>query len=332
MSDDVVDGIKLLDIQAEMRYPIVSAYEFEFLKKEEEVRNRLKGASIYLIVQREAMFFEKLVTNGNILEFDISDSTNLPIHCKLDLIKAGMTDVGDIINLELQYHKAIPSEEPPYNCVAAFKLTKEDGSFIVWETPSKFLYEVLANGLPASINGDIGPYIHYKVHYIGKAWAQDVWDRLTGHDNLQEILTLEGPISTEIRMPSYEVAILIIDIVGYDEANMIGGYEFAIPAGVKPIIHYLKNEQDFEKFFDKPPIEARAVELTNETEAMLVRIFMPKYNDVKFENYPRIKRGARSAGFTSSSLTLSRMPVRLSTLHRPYNPFGTMDFDASDLK
>lgn len=40
-TDNIVEGVKVAQIYASTQYPIVSAYEFEFLKEEDVIRERL---------------------------------------------------------------------------------------------------------------------------------------------------------------------------------------------------------------------------------------------------------------------------------------------------
>ena len=44
---------------------------------------------------------------------------------------------------------------------------------------------------------------------------------------------------------------------------------------------------------------------------MLIHRFQPEYNEVKFSNYPNIKGGMRSMGYTDTRLALERLPAFL---------------------
>lgn len=66
-------GIKNIEIAATTRYPIVSAYEYEFLKGEEELQRRMAGCTIYFILQRPLMYFNNVIQDGHTLRFDIVD-------------------------------------------------------------------------------------------------------------------------------------------------------------------------------------------------------------------------------------------------------------------
>jgi hypothetical protein len=307
-----ITGIKIIQIAATTQYPIVSAYEYEFLKGEEAVRERLSGCSIYFILQRPLMYFNNMTMSEGKIYFDIVDTVHEPLHGTIDMVECGLATEGEDLFIDLQYYKKEPDKQPPHNDVAAFKVLKLDGSFVVWETPQKLLYEAIANGLLVSFNGNINDYLEYQVHYIGKSFSQKVWDRLTGHEKMQKILTLEEPIATTNARAPFEITLLMLDIIGFDEGNLTPIYDFAVPKGVTAIPHTLDTEEDFEKFF-QPSLQARAPELTSEVEAMLINMFKPAYNDVLFENYPNINKGTRSAGYTHATLLVQKLPVVLKT-------------------
>jgi hypothetical protein len=63
-------GIKNIQIVATTQYPIVSAYEYEFLKGEEELRARMSGCSIYFILQRPLMYFNDVIMRDGRIYLD----------------------------------------------------------------------------------------------------------------------------------------------------------------------------------------------------------------------------------------------------------------------
>jgi hypothetical protein len=309
-----VQGVKSVEIMATTSYSIVSAFEYEFLKQESVVQERLKDSTIYFILQRPLMFFDNLVPGDGELTFDIVDGVNPPLQCKLDTTNVGVPP-GEDTELVLQYYRDNAVNQSPYREVAGFKLMTSQGDFIVWETPQKLLFEALANGLSLEINGDIAPYLKYHVHYIGQAFSQAVWKRLTGHEKVQKILTIEEPLSALTTRPALEVSILMLSIIGFDEAIMLPYYEGLLPDGVQPIVHYFDfgdDNESFERFY-LPFVGLGAKELTNEAEALLINLFSPKYNDNKFKNYPNLKKGARSVGYSNAILTINRLPAHLVT-------------------
>jgi hypothetical protein len=316
-----ITGIKNIVITATTQYPVVSAYEYEFLKGETVVRERTKGCSIYFILQRPLMYFNNVrMGDGNIV-FDIIDTVHAPLRCKMNLVECGLARHDEPVMIEVQFYKTAPDLVEPYNDVAAFKIVREDGTFVVWETPQKLLYEAIANDLPVKFDGEINDYLKYHVHYIGKAFSQPVWDRLTGHEKMQRILTLEGPIASKNARAPFEIGLLMLDIVGVDEANIIGGYDIAVPPGVTPILHTMESDDEIETFYSlrlQPP----ASELTSEVEGILVSTFKPAYNEKLFDSYPNISKGTRSAGYTHASLIIEKMPVVLETDHHTQELVG----------
>ena len=314
-------GIKLIDVVATTAYPIVSAYEYEFLKGEEVVRKFLENATIYFILQRPLMFFDNLVSDDGELSFDIVDGVNQPLRCKVELSALGIPRNEEGL-LRVQYYREPTSKESPFKEVAAFQLLQSDETFVVWETPQKILYEAIANGLPVSIEGDVTPFLRYRVHYIGKAFSQNVWQRHTGHDKLQKILTLEEPLSALTTRPALEISVLMLSIIGVGDVPIFPYTGFPEPDGVEPIVHEFDFEEDNENFeaFYTPQLSLGALELTNEVEAKLINLFKPEYNDTLFENYPNIKSGTRSKGYSGSHVTIEKLPAILVTDHFRQEP------------
>jgi hypothetical protein len=311
-------AIKNITIQAGTTYPIVSAYEYEFLKEEKVVQERMGHCTIYLILQRPLTYFDhvQLVEGG--LTFHITDNTQPPLECFLPFVTNEFCELNETTELEFGFYKKDRDEKPPFNDVGAIKIRKLDGEFVVWLSPQKFIYEVLCGNIEAEIKGDPLRFSDYHVHYIGQAFDQKIWRRLTGHEKLQKILTLEGPMSERADRAPLEISIAMINILGYDEAMLMGSYDFAIPHGVAPIIHKLDTEEQAERFAELW-LDGKAPELTNEVEALLVNLFQPTYNKIKFERYPKIKRGTRSKGYTSASVVIERLPAILKTSHYQQN-------------
>lgn len=311
-------GIKTIQIHAQTRYPIVSAYEFEFLKSESEIQSILKPCTIYFIIQRPLVYIENLRAVDGLITFRITDDTNTaPLECTFIPSENGICSPSEELLIEVQFYKKTPDSEAPFNDVAGFKLFTLEKKFLGWFSPSMFLYAYLGNKLGTEVIGDVRDYLDYNVHYIGKAFSQDIWGRLTGHHKMQSILTLEDSLNNRSLRAPFEISLLMLDIDGYDETNIFPFFDFAIQAGDEPIIHYYTLDKDdgtFDKYYERM-LGTRAPELTSEVEALLVNTFKPKYNEILFDNYPNIKAGTRSAGYTQSTLLIEKMPAILKTEH-----------------
>jgi hypothetical protein len=309
-------GIKNIQIHARCAYPIVTAYEFEFLKSEAEVQAILKPCTVYIIAQRPLVYFQNLRSVDGLLTFEIADrSSTTPLRCSFDPRANGFAADDEDLLVDIQFYKSTADTSEPFNDVAGIKLRSIAGGFLFWLTPQKFIHHVLTDRLKADIEGDIISFIDYKVHYIGQAFSQEIWSRLTGHEKMQSILTKEFPSDSSVPMSSFEVSLILLDIAGFDEANLFPYFGFGTSPGVKPIIHEFDFEDDNESFesYYAPKLKVDAAELTNEVEAMLVNAFKPPYNTIKFNNYPNIANGTRSAGYSESFLVLESLPAILST-------------------
>ncbi len=322
---NIIQGTKVADIQVSTTYPIVSAWEFEFLKQEDVIRERLDGCTIYLIVQRPLTYFDQVELRGSYLYFEIADGATPPLKCRLDLAAAGICGDDEAVDIEVQFFGAKPINQQPFRDVGAIRIFKPDGSFVLWWSPQKILYEMLVTGLQVEVADDGNPlsFLDFKVHYIGKAFSQKVWDRLTGHEKMQRILTLQGPVgaSPQARAP-FEISLILLTVVGLSDAPEIPANGFSIPEGVKPIKHKIDLDDDdaFERFFLHPFVQLGDEALTKEVEAMLIHQFQPVENDIKFKHYPKIKGGMRSKGYSATSLTIERLPALLYTDHHQIAP------------
>jgi len=308
-----IQGIKNLHIIAKTSYPIITAYEFEFLKTEEEIKALLKPSTIYFIVQRPLIYISNLTLKNGVIYFEIKDNLkNKPLECSIDPAENNFSAPDKDLLVSLHFYKNIPDKKEPFNDIAAIKLYNTENEFIVWYTPQKIIYEHLSGSLKVHINGSIKEYIDYHVHYIGQSFSQNIWDRLTGHEKMQAVLTKENIINNKASKNSFEISLILLEVEGYDEIKIMPYYEWLVPNATKPLLFNLETEEDIEKFY-LPLLKTNASELTNEIEALLINSFKPEYNNILFKNYPEIKSGTRSVGYTESKLILRMLPAILKT-------------------
>ncbi|GKV80623.1 hypothetical protein PEC106664_13970 [Pectobacterium carotovorum subsp. carotovorum] len=311
-----VQGIKNIQIHATTRYPVVSAYEFEFLKNEEVVQKLLEPCTIYFIIQRPLLYINNFSSENGWISFEISDDTDAkPLSCTFNPSDNGLCSPDEELIIEASFYKKTADTEQPFNTMAGFKIFTLDNKFLGWFSSQVFLYSFLSGKFKASVTGDIAPYLEYTVHYIGKAFSQDIWKRLTGHHKMQKILTMEDSLNTKTLKAPFEISLLMLDIDGYDEQNIFPVFDFAVPDDLEAIVYnfdYDESNTSFEDYY-APKLLPKAPELTTEIEAFLVNKFKPSYNDVLFINYPHIKDGTRDAGYTCCSLVIDNLPAILKT-------------------
>ncbi|MBF8179794.1 hypothetical protein, partial [Herminiimonas contaminans] len=220
VEEEALMGAKKILIHATTRYPIVSAYEFEFLMKEDVIRKRMKGCTLYLILQRPLTYMTNLRESHDGIHFDIVDDHQAPLRCHLPLIENKIAAADELMTLDVLFLKRTPDTKSPFNDVAGFKLWRENGSFVVWYSPHKFLYEVLVGSLHANIEGDPCRFLDFRVHYIGQTISQRVWKRLTGHHKLQKVLTMEGPVNEKRgNRVAWEVSLVMLSIDDFESLS-----------------------------------------------------------------------------------------------------------------
>lgn len=319
-SDNTVQGVRFANVIASITYPIVSAWEFEFLKEEQILRERWDGCTVYMVVQRPLTFFDHVVIDGTYIHFEIADGTKRPLRCRIDLVGNRICRAEEILDISIGFYSSSPGTGQPYRNVGAFQIYREDGSFVVWWSPQKILYEMLIRGLAVEVEEDGDPFafLDFKIHYIGKSFSQKVWKRLTGHTKMQKILTRErevGP-TPEARAP-FEISLIILKVVGLDDMPMVGDLALDGMNGASPIMHTidLGDDHAYERFVLTPPVQLGDEALTREVEALLINRFRPEYNQIKFDNYPDFEGGMRSKGYTATTLTIEGLPAFLYTDH-----------------
>jgi len=200
-------------------------------------------------------------------------------------------------------------EEAPYSDVDGIKFYGSQGEFLHWLTPEK-LFRQFSHGMPG-VEGLDGfrDLMCYKVLYIGKATDEDMWTRLTGHKKLQEILSVEYPLSYQ-SLPTHEIVLLLfmveetLDIIGLRSVEEI-----------KPSL--LKKHR-------KPP---DAKKISTDAEKAFVHLLNPVYNIVKYSAYPRSSDGLFSENYDSFAYAIRE---ELAIECRGQRISGSLDDEKSD--
>lgn len=316
-SEENLKGVKNINIQVRGSYPVVSAYEFEFLKEIPDIHQLWRESTIYLIVQRPLMYFNNLrIDDAGLVNFDISDMRgNVPLTGTLDPYSSGLAKDGENYSFSFHLYKGEAKGKKSVDYAAGFSIETESLEHLVSITPQKIIHLSDLNSPGYKISGNLNDYIDYRVHYVGKAFSQDIWSRLTGHGNMQSIFTKETVLDSVSNRNSFEISLILLEVVGFNEENIFPYQPWLLRSNVTPILHDLGSDDDVDSFinFYKPMVDFSSQELTNEVEAMLINKFDPDYNKIKFKNYPNIKNGTRSKGYSESSLVLECNPTTLET-------------------
>ncbi|WP_236305582.1 hypothetical protein [Dickeya zeae] len=71
-TSSTVSAMRFARVLMNVTYPIVSAYEFDFLQEEKVIRERWDASTIYLIVQRPLTYFDNVVLDDKYIRFATS--------------------------------------------------------------------------------------------------------------------------------------------------------------------------------------------------------------------------------------------------------------------
>jgi hypothetical protein len=267
----------LLLNQLKLAYSPLSNYDFSVIKHDIDVQKALENSSLYVICQRPILSFENLKQNQSTgeLEFEIVQKNNAKkIKIKLPLFQenlAGENQNKLLINFGTFDPNYTIDPENIQN-IHGFKIYNEEikkENFIAWFSPEKFLHNYFNGYIIAEIEGDIRDVLNYQVHYVGKATDQKIWERLTGHSTLQDILSLEYPFNYG-SLPTHEIAILLFEF-----RDNLSIQSFGTNSSIDNMIDSLTG---------KNYPEQRTVFL--EAEKALIKAMKPKHNKILFKNFP----------------------------------------------
>lgn len=153
-----------------------------------------------------------------------------------------------------------------------------------------------------------------------------MWQRLTGHEKMQKVLTLEPSKNVRSLGAPFEISLMLIAIVGADE--LLQCPYMGWPMFEKPILHRISSDAQLNHFLGSW-VRMPSEELTSEVEAKLISALKPAYNEKLFDNYPCIAKGARSLGYSVCDLQIHMMPAALHTPHATIAPMHQRDINYS---
>jgi len=182
-------------IEIKLAYAPLCNFDFTHLKQEPIVQEILKGSMLYVIGQRPMITFDNITFDNKdgSLNFETKlEGTSEKMNCNLPVYQEiiELDDTKAVNVLFGSYDKTWSFETLPVSQVNGIQIFDKDMRFILWLSPDKLLHLFWNNIVKANISGDLRPFTTYLVHYVGKATDQEVWQRLTGHATLQEILSI----------------------------------------------------------------------------------------------------------------------------------------------
>lgn len=280
---------KRLHSSLKLGYAPISNYEFYHLKQENIVQQILADSTLYVICQREELTFEN-ITYDNItccLNFEIhKKGNNTKLSCNLCIYQENIEPFeGKIVATEFGRNKK--GEIPrvmPINDIKGIRFYRDNvnGEFLLWISPDKFLHHYWNGILKATVIGDYREFTKFKVHYVGESTDQKIWDRLTGHDKLQDILSIEDTFHIE-SINTHEIVLLLFKIENAESVTIYDG-----TGDIDTFIESLIN----------PRLPSKTT-ITLDVEKALIKLLKPskKYNKIQYKQYPKSKDGLYNEGF-----------------------------------
>ena len=246
-------------------YPPVSNQFAESLWEDPVVRNFVSRSKLYMLAQRQEVFFRDYHINEESYRFEFSLSCG-------NITRSGLSI--SLIDLDMCLNdKDLEIEIGPQ----LFRIwVLENGERIkdplYWATTDKFLYDVWRKRFSVSGDLDVRDFTKYQLYYVGISKKQDSFSRLfqNGHKNRTRILSNETQITPTARLTD-EIFIFFFDIEDLNITHFVD--EISLPTAT--------------------PKEW----LVADAEKAFIKILDSKYNEEKYENYPHGEDGLYGKGF-----------------------------------
>lgn len=251
-------------------YPPLSAYEFDKLRDDKEIQKALENSVLYIIARRPLIQFDDYVLNKDekTISFNLSRADlKVKLACKFYLesyevlCKPNLKILnGSFTNDPMKIH--------------GFQIFDgETGEGLLWFNAEKFLYAVSHNLFKADIKGNIFDFMTFEVLYVGKCTDEPIYKRFKNHHALQQILINENIITHEYQN-SHELVIIPFE---YQDNAIIKTYD---GSNIEDLI------TDQQKIAN---ISNKSIAL--DEEKALIKCLNPKYNSVKYKEYPKSSDG-----------------------------------------
>jgi len=285
-----------------LAYSPLCNYDFVFLRDDVDIRSAIEESNLYIIAQRPEMFFTQLrqSMDGTTIEFEIQQHQNRKsLKCSMPAYQSAFK-TENAIGMQLAFEfmtKNDRTDEPPFNNLRCISLRELDSDgvphFRIWFTPEKFLQNYWTGLIEAEVAGNIMDFTRYRVHYVGQSSKQEIWERLTGHKKLQDILSLEFPFRYG-GLPTHEIVILAMNFIDNMEIRSLG------------------QDSTFEDFL--AAVTGKEFPDKNEifldAEKALIQAMKPRYNEKQFPNYPKSSDGLEHANYRSVTYSVNE-PITL---------------------
>lgn len=280
--------------QLELSYSPLSNYLFNKLKSDPIIQDILESSSLYIIAQRPEISFEKIIhrQEKKTIQFEIHQKNNPEIlECEFPYFQENIATnlkKGLAIILEWNNPSQVNDTSSNVHGIRISELDSNPDNPLIWFSPEKFIQNYWKEHIIAKIKGDIREFLKYQVLYIGKATEQGLWKRLTGHNHLQDILSLDNPLVLGAH-PTHEITLLFFDFQDTISIRKFGRNSTA------------SDEEIADALIGKDIPNRKTIFL--DVEKALIKAMQPIHNKTKFKQYPVSDDGLHKHNLDAYSYT-----------------------------
>ncbi len=293
-----------------LSFPPMSNQLAEWLWVDKEVRKHVRGSKLYMIGQRKEALFENVVGHEDPweLRFDIvcGDLHMRNVRLPLTQFASGKDCVIDIEG-SARHFRFFRGRSDTGDFV-------NRGELIAWYTPDRLFTSYGRNEIEIHGMEEFRPFTEFLLYYVGISKKSDSFSRLfaTAHEKRSRILGNETQFTPTARLTD-ELTIFLFEVedlqfVSYSPEELT---ESAIQAdmSIPPTI------------------------LAADAEKAFVSLMQSRYNEEKFNSYPKGKDGLYNAGFDRYTFVINDCLTFITPTTRirgarffDFNPDDSPDF------
>jgi len=246
----------------ELVYPPISNQEAEWLQSDLEVTEIISKSNLYFIGQKPETFF--VFEDDVVKKMETEQKIYFTYHSgqkKSD----GYIDIRIIMNLSADSEPMNLDIELGKKLIRIWNLNNNE--VIQWFTTDKILFDKSRDNPFIGGFKDFKQFFVYNLHYVGISKKDDSFSRLVikPHDKRLRVLSNEHPLNHGSRLTD-EIVLFFFRVKSQEIKQFITDEDFE-EIGENELGDYIRIIADAEKAF--------------------IKIMNSKYNEVKFESYPK---------------------------------------------
>lgn len=260
-----------IDSKLKLSYSPMTVYEFENFKTDKDISEYLNLITIYVIAKRQLPVMKIINADSSGFHILVSmegiDKTVEIIMRKEDNPKllGGLSAMRQGSNLR--------DASDGFHSITLYRDNNGENEFILNANFDRLIHLSSNKIINIHIKGDISPFVSYEVLYVGQCVGEHIFQRFKNHHALQHILIKENIIPPN-----------------YDKVNDLMILPFHIESDVVSCITGESKVDEFIKVMNGE-FSFGAKEISLDCEKALIYAMNPKYNKMRFKQYPKSSDG-----------------------------------------